>query len=160
MRIFYFPTAIVTGLLLSYISTLLCHKKINVYENDLLPAQQPLYDDIVYRRLYYFVIGVVLGLFLCILYLVLPGLGRSTTLYHRVVHCLLIFLLTPMIVYSLLPKPVYMLETSTTPQETQAWFRVYVCMKNAMIYGFCIGFLAALVIMGVIEALWWWRPSR
>lgn len=149
--IFYFPTAIVVGLLLSYLLTFLCHDKIRVYKNSLRTEQKVIYDRIVSRRRLYSVMGVIAGLFLSILYLVL--FLRSTGLYQGVVNFLLIFLLTPMIVYSVLPKPVYMLETSTTPEQSKAWFDIYLCMKNAMIYGFFIGLVATLLLMGLVESL-------
>ena len=69
-------------------------------------------------------------------------------LYHRVVNALIILLFTPMIVYMLVPKSIYMLQqTGTTVQESRDWFAIYVCMKNGTMYGFCIGFIAALLVL-------------
>lgn len=149
---FYFPTAIVVGLFISYLLTFLCHQKISMFDNDLRPDQKIVYDQIVRRRLWYFIAGIVIGLFLSFLYLIL--FFRVAGLYHGMINFLLILLLTPMIVYSLLPKPVYILETrNITPAETRAWFNIYVCMKNAMMYGFFIGLIATLVIMGTVQVL-------
>lgn len=57
-----------------------------------------------------------------------------------------------MIVYTLFPKSPYMLQqTDINNQETQHWFTVYVCMKNGMVYGFCVGFIVALLVLAVLQ---------
>jgi hypothetical protein len=139
-NIFYIPTAIVVGLIGSYIGTIRCHR---LLKN--LSDQQPiLYQDIRQRRLYYFITGVMVAIITATIYLCLS----PSILYHRIVNALVILLLTPMVVYMLVPKSIYMLQQKgITTQETRDWFAIYVCMKNGTMYGFCIGFLTALLVL-------------
>ena len=139
-NIFYIPTAIVVGLIGSYMGTIRCHRSLT----NLSDQQRILYQDIRQRRLYYFITGVMVAIIAATIYLCLS----SSIVYHRVVNTLVILLLTPMIIYMLVPKSIYMLQqTGTTVQETRDWFAIYVCMKNGTMYGFCIGFIVGLLIL-------------
>jgi hypothetical protein len=147
-QIFYLPTAIVVGLLVSYLGTIHCHGYITKLTNSLNPSQLKVYQNARRRRLCYFVTGVVIAIIGAILYLCLS----SSPLYPRITNALIILLLTPMIVYTLFPKSPYMLQqTDINNQETQHWFTVYVCMKNGMVYGFCVGFIVALLVLVVLQ---------
>jgi len=139
-------TAVVVGLLFSYIGTIHCHMKIKKFTNKLDQSQLVLYQNVRKRRMWYFLIGILIALLGSILYFCLS----KDLIYNRIMTSLIILLLTPMIVYTLFPKSPYMLEQSNiNTTETHDWFKVYVCMKNGMIYGFCIGFLITLVITSI-----------
>jgi hypothetical protein len=145
---FYLPfaTAVVVGLLFSYIGTIHCHMKIKKFTNKLDQSQLVLYQNVRKRRMWYFLIGILIALLGSILYFCLS----KDLIYNRIMTSLIILLLTPMIVYTLFPKSPYMLEQSNiNTTETHDWFKVYVCMKNGMIYGFCIGFLITLIITSI-----------
>jgi hypothetical protein len=147
-RIFYLPTAIVVGLLASYLGTIHCHLNITKLTNSLNPSQLKVYQNARRRRLYYFVTGVVIAIIGAILFLCLS----SSPLYPRITNALIILLLTPMIVYTLFPKSPYMLQQNDiNNQETKHWFSVYVCMKNGTVYGFCVGFIVALLVLAVLQ---------
>jgi len=147
-KIFYIPTAIVVGLIASYIGTIHCHCKLPKLTQNLNAAQLGLYQNARQRRLYYFITGIVIAIIGAILFLCFS----SSILYHRIMNALIILLLTPMIVYTLFPKSPYMLQQSNiNNEETHNWFNVYVCMKNGMIYGFCIGFIAALIVLAILQ---------
>jgi hypothetical protein len=149
--IFYIPTAIVVGLICSYIGTLHCHLQIKNFTKTLEPLELSQYQNTRQRRLYYFITGFVIAIIGSILFLCL----HKSNMYHRISNALVILLLTPMIVYTLFPKSPYLLEQSTiNNQETQDWFKIYVCMKNGMIYGFCVGFIAALIILAILQLVY------
>ena len=140
------PTAIVVGLLFSYIGTIHCHVKIKKFTNKLDQSQLVLYQSVRKRRMWYFLIGILVALLGSILYFCLS----KDFMFSRIIYSLIILLLTPMIVYTLFPKSPYMLEQSNiNTTETHDWFKVYVCMKNGMIYGFCIGFFITLIITNI-----------
>lgn len=140
---FYLSTAILVGLLFSYIGTIHCHMKIKKFTNTLDPSQLVLYQSVRKRRMWYFLIGVMIALSGSILYFCLS----KDLPYPKIIYSLIILLLTPIVVYSLFPKSPYMLEQSNINNtETHDWFKIYVCMKNGMIYGFCIGFFITLII--------------
>ena len=147
-KIFYIPTAIVVGLIASYIGTIHCHCKLSKLTQNLNPEQLQLYQNAKQRRLYYFITGIVIAIIATILFLCMS----SSILYYRIINALIILLLTPMIVYTLYPKSPYMLQQENiNNKETHAWFNVYVCMKNGMIYGFCIGFIATIIVLAILQ---------
>lgn len=147
-KIFYIPTAIVVGLIGSYIGTMHCHCKLRKLTKELNKSQLAVYQNAKQRRLYYFITGIVIAIIGAIVFLCLS----SSILYHRIMYTLIILLLTPMIVYTLYPKSPYMLQKSTiNNQETHNWFNVYVCMKNGTIYGFCVGFIAAIIVLAILQ---------
>jgi hypothetical protein len=149
-KIFYIPTAIVVGLIGSYIGTIHCHCKLRKLTQNLNTAQLEFYKNARQRRLYYFITGIVIAIIGAILFLCLS----PSILYHRIMNALIILLLTPMIVYTLYPKSPYMLQQSNiNNEETHNWFNVYVCMKNGTIYGFCVGFIAAFIVLAIIQIL-------
>uniref|UniRef100_A0A6C0K3L9 Uncharacterized protein n=1 Tax=viral metagenome TaxID=1070528 RepID=A0A6C0K3L9_9ZZZZ len=149
-RLFIFTTAIVVGLVASYLGTLHCHLNITKLTDSLNPSQLMVYRNARRRRLIYFIVGIILAIIGMILFLCLS----SSPLYPRIINALIILLLTPMIVYTLFPKSPYMLEqTDINNQETKHWFSVYVCMKNGMVYGFCVGFIVALLVLTVAQLL-------
>lgn len=145
-----FPIAIVVGLLFSYIGTIHCHVKIKKFTSKLDQGQLILYHNVRKRRMWYFLIGVLVALLGSILYFCLS----KDLLFSRIIYSLIILLLTPMIVYTLFPKSPYTLEQSNiNTTETHDWFKVYVCMKNGMIYGFCIGFFITLIITSIFYSV-------
>ena len=150
-NIFYLPTAIVAGLVASYLGTMHCHTRLTTLTNGLSPSHLEFYQQTRKRRLYYFLTGVVIAVLGAALYVYYSHL---TPLYHRIVHTLIILLLTPMIVYTLFPKAPYMLQQADiSNEETRNWFSVYLCMKNGTLYGFCVGFVAALIVMATACAI-------
>ena len=112
-KIFYIPTAIVVGLIGSYIGTIHCHCKLRKLTQNLNTAQLEFYKNARQRRLYYFMTGIVIAIIGAILFLCLS----PSILYHRIMNALIILLLTPMIVYTLYPKSPYMLQQSNINNE-------------------------------------------
>jgi hypothetical protein len=150
-NVFYLPTAIAAGLVTSYLGTMHCHARLTTLTDGLSPSQLEFYQQTKKHRLYYFLTGVVMAVIGAGLYFYY---SHRTPLYHRIVHALIFLLLTPMIVYTLFPKSPYMLQQpDISNQETRNWFSVYLCMKNGTLYGFCTGFLAALIVMATAHAI-------
>jgi uncharacterized membrane protein YfcA len=128
-----------------------CHARLTTLTDGLSPSQLEFYQQTKKRRLYYFLTGVVMAVIGAYVYYYY---SHRTPLYHRIVHALILLLLTPMIVYTLFPKSPYMLQQpDISNQETRNWFSVYLCMKNGTLYGFCTGFVAALIVMATAHAI-------
>jgi len=136
--------AVNIGLLVSYISTYICHNKITEYEKDLSDELKIKYNQIRKERQLHLSIGIFFSLLIAFIYVnKYPELDT----YSKLIRIAFIVLLFPIVVYKIIPKTDYMLLHSQTEQDYKDWFDVYLCMKNQQIYGFLAGFtVSALVI--------------
>jgi MFS family permease len=149
MKIFYIPTAIVIGLFFSYVCTGFCHGRIRVLTETLNGMNQlENYKEIRKGRGRNFLIGLIVGIICGIFYW---GYSNEEEDYYKIVKTLLILLLVPMVVYMLIPKSKYFLETVKTIKETKEWFDIYKCMQRSMLYGFFIFFCTSLIVLYFIE---------
>lgn len=142
-----FLISIIVGLFVSYISTLLCHSKISKYVSSLDQNLLKKYDNIKKQRLLIFILGLIISIIFAIIYYFMS----KESILNKILIVLIIILLLPMIIYMIIPKSSYLLENVSREINTKEWFNVYLCMKNAMIYGFLIAFFATLIILYVIQ---------
>ena len=140
----YFQTSIVIGLFFSYLLTGLCHGKIRTLSDTLKGMNKvETYQKIKNTRRRNFIIGILTAIISSILYWIFTN---EVDQYAKIINTLLILLLIPMVIYMIIPKKQYFLQTVQTNKEVQQWFDIYKCMQQKMIYGFFIFFGISLLI--------------
>lgn len=145
----YFQTSIVIGLFFSYLLTGLCHGKIRALSDTLKGMNKvETYQKIKNTRRRNFIIGILTAIIASILYWMFTN---EVDQYAKIINTLLILLLIPMVIYMIIPKKQYFLETVQTNKEVQQWFDIYKCMQQKMIYGFFIFFGISLLIFYLIS---------
>ena len=138
-----FRISVLVGLVVSYISTLVCHKNLKLMK-DIVDNNEKLeeyYNSIRKQRRKNCLIGCIVGLALAIL----SFFQYKDQLKSKLVNFFIILLLTPMIIYMLLPNKKYFLEASLynielSNEQVVQWFQVYKCMQKSMIIGFLVSF--------------------
>ena len=145
----YFQTSIVIGLFFSYLLTGLCHGKIRTLSDTLKGMNKvETYQKIKNTRRRNFIIGILTAIISSILYWIFTN---EVDQYAKIINTLLILLLIPMVIYMIIPKKQYFLQTVQTNKEVQQWFDIYKCMQQKMIYGFFIFFGISLLIFYLIS---------
>ena len=145
----YFQTSIVIGLFFSYLLTGFCHGKIRTLSETLKSMNKvETYQKIKNIRRRNFIIGIITAIIGSILYWIFTN---EVDQYAKIINTLLILLLIPMVIYMIIPKKQYFLETVQTNKEVQQWFDIYKCMQQKMIYGFFIFFGISLLILYLIS---------
>ena len=145
----YFQTSIVIGLFFSYLLTGFCHGKIRTLSETLKSMNKvETYQKIKNIRRRNFIIGILTAIIGSILYWIFTN---EEDQYAKIINTLLILLLIPMVIYMIIPKKQYFLETVQTNKEVQQWFDIYKCMQQKMIYGFFIFFGISLLILYLIS---------
>lgn len=145
----YFQTSIVIGLFFSYLLTGFCHGKIRTLSETLKSMNKvETYQKIKNIRRRNFIIGILTAIIGSILYWIFTN---EVDQYAKIINTLLILLLIPMVIYMIIPKKQYFLETVQTNKEVQQWFDIYKCMQQKMIYGFFIFFGISLLILYLIS---------
>lgn len=145
----YFQTSIVIGLFFSYLLTGLCHGKIRTLSDTLKGMNKvETYQTIKNTRRRNFMVGILVAIISSILYWIYTN---ETDQYAKIINTLLILLLIPMVIYMIIPKKQYFLQTVQTNKEVQQWFDIYKCMQQKMIYGFFIFFGISLLIFYLIS---------
>jgi hypothetical protein len=145
-----FRISVLLGLVVSYLATLICHKDLSKMtelikdDNDL----KTYYDEIKKQRRINCLIGCGVGFFFCLLFLVL----FKTDWKNRFVNLGIIFFLTPMVIYNLLPNKKYFLEASLygidlSEEQVVQWFQIYKCMQKSMIIGFLGSFFLIYLLL-------------
>lgn len=149
MEIFYIPSAIVVGLFFSYLLTGLCHEKIKRL-TDILKKTNQLenYTMIRKKRLRNFVLGIIFGFLGGIFYWIY---SKEENEYYKIMNSLMILLLVPIVIYMVIPKEKYFLDTVSNLDEVKKWFNIYKCMQRKMLYGFFIFFFISLFILYLLE---------
>lgn len=136
--------AIVIGLVASYLAVALCHKKVSYFASTLPRDVVPTYCSIRKYRAAYLLLGIVIATIITMMY------NYHSDYQHKGWISAILFLIIPIIVYMIIPKSTYLLLESV---NCKAWFQVYLCMKNAMIYGFLLVFLIILFIGWIVHAM-------
>jgi uncharacterized membrane protein YfcA len=145
----YFQTSIVIGLFFSYLLTGLCHGKIRTLSETLKGMNKvETYQKIKNIRRRNFIIGILTAIIASILYWMFTN---EVDQYAKIINTLLILLLIPMVIYMIIPKKQYFLQTVQTNKEVQQWFDIYKCMQQKMIYGFFIFFGISLLTFYLIS---------
>lgn len=139
--------AVNIGLVVSYLSTYVCHNKVVEYQKDLDDELQMRYNNIKRERQLHFSIGIFFALLIAFIYV---NKYPELDIYSKIIRVAFIVLLFPMVVYKIIPKTDYMLLHSQTEQDFKDWFDVYLCMKNQNIYGFLAGFTVSAIIITLL----------
>lgn len=145
-----FRISVLSGLVVSYLATLICHKNLSQMTK-LIKDDKDLktyYDEIKKQRRINCLIGCGVGFFFCLLFLVL----FKTDWKNRFVNLGIIFFLTPMVIYNLLPNKKYFLEASLygidlSEEQVVQWFQIYKCMQKSMIIGFLGSFFLIYLLL-------------
>lgn len=145
-----FRISVLSGLVVSYLATFFCHKNLSKM-TELIKDDKDLntyYNDIKKQRRINCFIGCGVGLLFCILFLVL----FRTNWKNKSVNVGIIFLLTPMVIYNLLPNKKYFLEASLygidlSEEQVVQWFQIYKCMQKNMIIGFLGTFFLSYLLL-------------
>ena len=149
MEKLYFQTSIVIGHFFSYLLTGLCHGKIRTLSETLKGMNNlDTYQKIKNIRRRNFIVGILIAIISSVLYWIYTN---ETDQYAKIINTLLILLLIPMVIYMIIPKKLYFLQTVQTNKEVQEWFDIYKCMQHKMIYGFFIFFGISLLIFTLIK---------
>ena len=132
------------GLICSHVFTYLCHDNIKLYEKDLTDDLLLKYKYIRNERMSHFNLGLLMALIISVIYNIK---NTELSLYSKIIHTSFIILLTPLVIYKILPKTDYMLQYSQNPEQIKDWFNIYLCMQNKYIYGFLCGFTISIIIL-------------
>jgi len=111
------------------------------FMDSLDPEQSIIYSEIVYERLMIYVIGMVLGLFLGIYYIL-----TNKTDNYRVCKFLCIIFVTKLLFYYFMPKKPLMLYSLKTQSQVEIWADIYSEMKNRWIKSLLVGFIGYLIL--------------
>ena len=143
MEIIDITLPLTAACIVSYISTIGCHSRINEYVKDLSQELQDKYYKLKCERTNILIIGFIFSFIVAILYYKKYSLNvKSST---RNVNSVLIFVGLPIIFYRLAPKSSYMLQEPSSNIDTKDWFKIYLCMKNATMYSFIITFIVVFI---------------
>ena len=105
------------------------------------PDQMVIYSEIVFERLMVYVMGMILGLFLGIYYI----LTNSNDKY-RVCKFLCIIFITKLLFYYFYPKKPLMLYSLKTEEQVEAWADIYSEMKNRWKKSIIVGLIGYLAL--------------
>ena len=105
------------------------------------PDQMVIYSEIVFERLMVYVMGMILGLFLGIYYI----LTNSNDKY-RVCKFLCIIFVTKLLFYYFYPKKALMLYSLKTDEQVEAWADIYSEMKNRWKKSIIVGLIGYLTL--------------
>ena len=111
------------------------------FMNTLDPEQMVIYSEIVFERLMIYVMGMVIGLFLGIYYIL-----TNPNDDYRVCKFLCIIFLTKLLFYYFYPKKPLMLYSLKTDEQVGAWANIYSEMKNRWKKSIIVGFIGYLIL--------------
>jgi uncharacterized protein YacL len=130
------------GIVCSYLSLITCHKTMKQLTASLDEQESKDYKKIKKQRFMSYFIGLIIGLLLAVFYY---KMYSYQPLFLRINCAILIFLIVPILVYSLIPRS-YFLENVQDDSVKMEWFRVYNCMR----YHFTLYFVLGFVISGIL----------
>tara|TARA_Y100000389_G_C16982806_1_gene281138 strand:- start:83 stop:469 length:387 start_codon:yes stop_codon:yes gene_type:complete len=105
------------------------------------PEQMVIYSEIVFERLMIYVMGMILGLFLGIYY-ILTNSGDD----YRICKFLCIIFITKLLFYYFYPKQPLMLYSLKTEEQVEAWANIYSEMKNRWKKSIIVGLIGYLIL--------------
>lgn len=110
--------------------------------------QLKIYESIINHRLNLYMQGFVLGILVGVLYLAamssVAGGAASKPTSMVVGTFTLIVLGVQYLFYIMMPKPQWMLDFVTTPEQTQKWLQIYRYMSMRWHAGLVMGILGAM----------------
>ena len=150
-----FRISVLSGLVICYIATFFCHKDLKALSKSLQDNTdlEHYYNEIKEQRIRNCIIGCIVGVFFSFFVLFFKISWKD-----KLINAGIILLLTPMIIYNLLPNKKYFLEASLynielTNENVVQWFQIYKCMQKSMIIGFIGGFFLTYLLLIAIERL-------
>jgi hypothetical protein len=111
------------------------------FMDSLDPEQQVIYSEIVFERLMIYVMGMILGLFLGIYYILT---NKNDT--YRICKFLCIVFGTKLLFYYFYPKKPLMLYSLKNQKQVSAWADIYSHMKSRWIKSLLVGFVGYLIL--------------
>ena len=111
------------------------------FMDSLDPEQQVIYSEIVFERLMIYVMGMILGLFLGIYYILT---NKNDT--YRICKFLCIVFGTKLLFYYFYPKKPLMLYSLKNQKQVSAWADIYSHMKSRWIKSLMVGFIGYLIL--------------
>lgn len=114
---------------------------INDFQNSLSPEQNAIYLDIKNERMTIYLVGLLIGLLVGMMYLRL----QKNSLVRTCVFTVLVLGIT-YVFYMLVPKSKYMVTYLDTEEKRKKWLNVYVEMKYRHYMGFILGLMAYLIL--------------
>jgi len=111
------------------------------FMDSLDPDQQVIYSEIVFERLMIYVMGMILGLFLGIYYILT---NKNDT--YRICKFLCIVFGTKLLFYYFYPKKPLMLYSLKNQKQVGAWADIYSEMKSRWIKSLLVGFIGYLLL--------------
>ena len=150
-----FRISVLSGLIVSYIATLFCHKNLKQMSKSIQNNKdlENYYNDIKNQRRKNCIIGCIVGIFFSFFVLLF-----KISWQDKLINAGIILLLTPMVIYNLLPNKKYFLEASLynielTNENVVQWFQIYKCMQKSMIIGFIGAFFLTYLILIAVKRL-------
>ena len=111
------------------------------FMDSLDPDQQVIYSEIVFERLYIYAMGMILGLFLGIYYILTNKIDNL-----RTCKFLCIIIGTKLLFYYFYPKKPLMLYSLKNQDQVRAWADIYSSMKTRWIKSLLVGFIGYLIL--------------
>lgn len=111
------------------------------FMNTLDPDQMVIYSEIVFERLMIYVMGMIIGLFLGIYYILTNPKDD-----YRVCKFLCIIFITKLLFYYFYPKKPLMLYSLKTDEQVEEWANIYSEMKNRWKKSIIVGLIGYLVL--------------
>lgn len=109
---------------------------------DLLePGQMVIYSEIIFERLMIYIIGMMIGLFLGIYYIL-----NNPDDDYRVCKFLCIIFVTKLLFYYFYPKKPLMLYSLKTDEQVEAWANIYSEMKNRWKKSIIVGLIGYIIL--------------
>ena len=105
------------------------------------PEQMVIYSEIVFERLMIYIMGMVIGLFLGIYYILTNPKDD-----YRVCKFLCIIFVTKLLFYYFYPKKPLMLYYLKTDEQVEAWANIYSEMKNRWKKSIIVGLIGYLIL--------------
>lgn len=150
-----FRISVLSGLIVSYIATLFCHKDLKQMSKSIQSNKdlENYYNDIKNQRRKNCIIGCIVGIFFSFFVLLF-----KISWQDKLINAGIIILLTPMVIYNILPNKKYFLEASLynielTNENVVQWFQIYKCMQKSMIIGFIGAFFLTYLILIAFKRL-------
>jgi uncharacterized protein YacL len=119
-------------------------KEINAFQKSLDQKQTQKYMEIVEYRTYLFLMGLLIGTIIGVLYLFYTRTSKNVV-FNICVFIMIVFG-SAIFYYIASKKPDYMLNHLTKEEQVKKWNDVYVDMQRRNIMGFLYGFIGYLLL--------------
>ena len=115
------------------------------FNESLNEDQRIAYQSVIEHRMALYLQGLCLGMVAGMVYLGLLDEQKRVATANTIGMFTLIVLGVQYMYYSLMPKPMWMLDIVTTPEQTKLWLEVYRHMSMRWHLGIAMGLLGSIV---------------